>query len=588
MKLKYIALLISLEGIFYSCSVTDISPIDSLTDASYWNSVSDLELYANNLYEASFQGPSATLDNISDNFVTTSYQQYLFNEFQVPSMAGSGDREWYWTYIQRCNFFLNRYQTVEGSEEEINIYVGEVRFFRAHEYFKKIKTFGDVPWYDKDLQTTDTELLYKARDPRDYVLGKIIEDLEFAIDWLPDYGNQVEGRLTKDAARTFLARVYLHEGTHRKYHNTQDVYSSEELLRKAVETAETIINTGYYEIVKGSDTGAGQESFEGYPLYYCNQFVQLDLTSNKECILPRIYEEGILYHELGRQASESGTGLSKDFVESFLCKDGSPISVSDLYNEDDSDVTWENELQNRDPRIYQIIDNSHRPYRVINGEQQTNSYTDVNANASVTGYPCVKFRSPLQAQAEARNSTYDWFLFRYAEVLLIYAEAKAELGECTQADLDKSINLLRDRVEMPHLTTDPVVDLAPVDYGYVISPLLYEIRRERRIELVQEGFRFDDIIRWKAGKLLENPKTMFGIRITDEVETIYPDNTFGGESGRPVVEYNGKVYLYQYEGSKSLNDAGRKWDTNDKRYLYPIPTDQLVLNPNLIQNPGWE
>lgn len=581
MKLKNLLYIIGFAGIISSCEVTDISPLDSVTDATYWSSVSDLQLYANNFY-TNLTAPGVDKDNTSDNCITTNYSSFLFNESTIPSTAS--DAGWTWTNIRACNFFLNRYQQVKGNEAEINIYVAEVRFFRALDYFGKIKKFGDVPWYEKDLQTTDTDELYKGRDSRDLVLGKIIADLEFAIEWLPEYGKAITGRLTKDAARTQLARVCLHEGTYKKYHNLSGTPSSGELLRKAADVAEAIMNSNNYEIVKGSDSGSGQKPFEGYPLYYCNQFVQEDLTQNKECILARIYEDGIVTHETGRQAGTLGTGLSKDFIESFLCDDGLPISSSNRYLGDDY---IETEIKNRDPRLYQIVDNQKRPYLVINGEQQVNPYTNVDPSGAVTGYPCVKFRSPLSIQAEARKTTYDWFVYRYAEVLLIYAEAKAELNECTQQVLDQTINKLRDRVNMPHLTVNPSIDPSPIDYGYTISPLLYEIRRERRIELITEGFRLDDIKRWKAGKLFENPKTMLGIRVTPKVISVYPAGVFGGENGRPLIEYNGKTYLRPYLG-KSLTEPGRKWSDTDKRYLDPLPTGEILLNPNLTQNPGWK
>lgn len=583
MKLKYIFGMVAAVGLMNSCDVTDKKPIDSFTDESYWTKVSDLKYYANGLYD-NLDKPGVDKDNTSDNCVTTNYSSTLFNEIVIPTTADNAD--WKWNNIRACNFFLQRYKRVEGLENEINLYVAEVRFFRALDYFGKIKKFGDVPWYEKDLQTSDTEELYKGRDSRDFVLGKVIEDLEFAIQWLPDYGQQESGRLTKDAARTQLARVCLYFGTYKKYHNESGTPSSEELLRKAVSLTNDIIATGNYEIVKGSDTGCGQDPFENYPLYYSNQFVQEDLTKNKECILARIYETGVLMHKTGRQAGSNGTGLSKDFVESFLCIDGKPISISDQYK---GDETLDNEFENRDPRMYQIVDNQHKPYTIINGERQTNPYPDCGATGAVTGYPCVKYRSPLQAQWEANQTSYDWFVYRYAEVLLINAEANAELGQCTQAVLDQTINLLRDRVDMPHLTTTPVADPAAINYGYSVSPLIYEIRRERRIELIAEGFRLDDLKRWNGMTALENPKTMFGVRVTDAVREQYkPGNiTFGGEDGRPVIEYQGKTYLYQYP-SKSLNDAGRKWSADDKRWLSPLPTDELTLNPNLEQNPGWK
>ena len=581
MKLKYILCMAAFAGAFTACDVTDKSPIDSLTDASYWRTVQDLKLYANGLY-GNLDAPSVTKDNTSDNCVTTSYSSWLFNESSVPATAGSAG--WTWGNIRTCNFFLQRYETVSGTESEINQYVAEVRFFRALDYFGKIKAFGDVPWYEKDLQTTDKDELYKARDSKDFVLGKIIEDLEFAITWLPDLGKQESGRLTKDAARTQLARVCLYYGTYKKYHNESEPPTSGELLSKAITLTNEIMNSNNYAIVKGTDAGCGQLPFEGYPLYYSNQFVQEDLSSNKETILARYYEDGVLMHQTGRQAGSLGTGLSKDFVESFLCTDGLPISVSKMYKGDES---LEDEFVNRDPRMYQIIDNRNKPFTIINGEQQVNPFPACGANDAVTGYPCVKFRSPLQAQWEANKTTYDWFVYRYAEVLLINAEAHAELGTCTQEVLDRTVNQLRDRVGMPHMTTTPVADPAAIDYGYEVTPLIYEIRRERRIELVTEGHRLDDLKRWNAMKVFENPKTMLGIRITDAVRKLYEGNVvFGGADGRPTVEYQGKTYLFQYP-SKSLDDPGRKWSPNDKRWFSPLPTDELTLNPNLKQNPGW-
>ena len=329
------------------------------------------------------------------------------------------------------------------------------------------------------------------------------------------------------------------------------------------------------------------------------------MTTNKECILARVFQADVLTHNLARTG---GSGFSKDFAESFLCKDGLPITNSSLYK---GDETLDDEMTNRDPRMYQIIDSKFRPYTVkTNGMRVVNSGindkkefsvseepgNDVHSapglSGTATGYSPIKLISASQSQQDAvKTSSYDWFVFRYAEVLLIYAEATCELGECTQAILDETINKLRDRVEMPHLITNPVADLNPVDYGYTISPLLYEIRRERRIELALEGFRYDDIMRWNAMKLFENPKTYLGMRITDKVKELYQPEIFEGETARSLVEYDGKTYICMYPG-KALQEAGRKWETNDKRLYYPIPTSQIVLSAShgglLKQNPGWE
>ncbi|EGN57657.1 RagB/SusD domain-containing protein [Hallella multisaccharivorax DSM 17128] len=587
MKLRNYIFILAMAGLYAACDdYTDLKPIDSITDASYWTSPNDLKLYANGLYGL-LSIPNPDLDTESDNFVSTNYSPYLFNESTVPE-EGSSNNGWYWDDIRSCNYFLTRYSKVQGNASEINKYVGEVRFFRALLYFEKIKKFGDVPWYDKDLQTSDTTELYKARDSRDVVLGHVIDDLQFAVRWLPEKTQSESGRINKDAARTELARIALYYGTYKKYHHetSSGTWTSEALLHLAKAQTDTIMDSGRYDIVKGTDAGCSQQAYEGYPLYYSDQFTQEDLSNNKECILARFYKTDVLTHELGRQVQEHGAGLSKDFAESFLMKNGMPIYNAGSGYKGDEDL--DDELDGRDPRMYQIIDNNHRPYYVRNGERVHNELSNtVGSSKGVTGYECVKFHAADTKQQEARNSSYDWFVYRYAEVLLINAEANAESGTCTQTVLDKTINKLRDRVEMTHLTVNPVADARPVDYGYAVSPLLYEIRRERRIELIAEGFRMDDLKRWNAMKLLENPKTMFGIRITPTVISQFPANTFTGSAPRPSIKYDGKTYLYQYAASKALDDAGRKWTQDDRRWLYPIPTQELTLNRKLVQNPNW-
>jgi len=586
MKLKYILAFVGAALLTSSCNdVIDLSPKDSFTDQSYWTSVSDLEKYANRLY-TNLGGASYSGDTQSDNRVTSEYDEWLFNEYLVDDAS-----DWSWSNIRNLNFFMTRYDRVSGQDSEINPQVAKIRFFRALDYFGKIKAYGDVPWYEADLNSGDTEELYKTQDDRDYVLQKVIDDLEFAIEWLPEKESAEECALHKDAARTLLSRVCLYYGTYKKYHKEADGdISSSTLLRKCADVCEDIMNTGRYAIVKGDDAGASMTPDEGYPMYYQNQFVQEDLSGNKEAILYRAYVSGKTTHGIGRN---NGCGYSKDFAEAFLCKDGKPISVSDLYI---GDETLDDEMTNRDPRMYQIIDNIHRPYTIQSDGTKTynHSYNDPNASGpdvssagSVTGYANVKWTSADPNQWTANSSTYDWFIYRYAEVLLNYAEAKYELGECTQDVLDKTINQLRDRVEMPHLTVNVGFDdTSTLDYGYTLTSLLYEIRRERRIELAADGFRYDDIMRWNAAKLFENPKTFLGMRVTDRVIALYQEGTFGGDKGRALVEYNGKTYVRPY--SKDLNDAGRKWSANDKRFLNPLSKNVLLINPNLKQNPGWE
>ncbi|MFA6768662.1 MAG: RagB/SusD family nutrient uptake outer membrane protein [Parabacteroides sp.] len=586
MKFRHITIIAVLFASFTSCEVTDTVPQDAITDLNYWTKADDIKLFANRFY-STLSGPSNNLDNTSDNIVEKTPNDRLFNNLTTPG-SGGGWSISDWNNIRNLNYALTHSETVEGSETDINQYLGEIHFFRANEYFNKVKRFGDVPWIDKDLTITDDDFLQKARDPRKFVVDKIIEDLEFAVDNMKNPSDVESGRLHKFAALQMLSRVCLYEGTWMKYRN---ISGWETLLQKAAASAERIMTEGNYDIVKGN----ASIMFDGFPLFYRQQFIQEDLTDNKECVLARIYKKDLLMHGLSRSVFESGYGVSKDFIEDFLCVDGEPIALSPLYLGDDS---LQMEMTNRDPRLRNMIDNKKLPWYLDGSKPISSEVTAIALNSCPTGYQWMKFRDPTPAQNEANQTTFDWYIFRYAEVLLNFAEAKAELGTLTQLDLDNSINKLRSRLDEPGKFTMGRMNLNPPTdplsivngnprYGYTISAQIYEIRRERRIELAFEGFRWDDICRWNAGKLIENIKTMLGMTVNDEVIKRY-EKFYSGTNpfdGRPLYEFT------DWDGTqkkllKIYTNSIRKW--NDRLYLSPLPTDQMTLNPNLEQNPGWE
>jgi hypothetical protein len=583
MKIKIFAIIIGLLVTISSCEVTDTVPTDAITDLNYWTSPNDLKLFASRLY-TSLSVP-AMLDVTSDNVVTNTPDNRLFSTMTVPSTGGGWDAAG-WANIRNVNYALTHASTVVGDTILINQYLGELRFFRANEYFNKVKTFGDVPWMEKALTTTDTAILFKARDPRNLVIDNIIKDLEFAISKLGFPASVESGRLHKFAALQMLARVCLYQGTYLKY---RSLSGGDPYLQKAISATQRIITEGGYNIVKGNAV----YMFAGYPLYYKQQFIQEDLTTNKECVLPRIYNT-LLMHGITRTTNEFGSGASKDFIESFLCRDGLPIALSPLYLGDDS---AQMEMANRDPRLRNIIDNKNMPYYLNGVVPISYPVTPVTVSNCPTGYMYFKFRDPNPAQNEAGHCTYDWYVFRYAEALLIFAEAKAELGILTQADLDITINKIRARLDEPGNFTMGTLSLnPPADplatqggipyYGYAVSSLIFEIRRERRIELAFEGFRWDDIVRWNAGKLIEKPKTMLGITVNTNVVNRYKYYNGGTDQFRnrtlfTLTDWDGKTKTLL----KVYTNTSRTW--NDKLYLDPLPTDQLVINPKLIQNPGW-
>ena len=554
--MKYLiqSILVAVTLLTVSCNdYLDRFPKDSFSEPTFFKTENDLIYYANQFY-GSLPVQRMDNDNNSDNMVPQNINTFLAGTYTVPGSGGgwaSGD----WANIRSCNYFLEHYSRAETSFKER--YAGEVRFFRALFYWYKVVNFGDVPLLLKALDDNSEEL-YGPREKREKVMDEVVlEDLKFAVANLPEKNQAAAGRLHKDAARALMSRICLWEGTYRKYRNIE---GADTYLDACVKASEELMDAGY-DIYS---TGNTDED-------YRNLFIQKDLRSNPEAIFYRAYITDKNTHNYTRQASENNTGMSKDFVDSYLfLDDGKPIGLTS-HPYDDS--TPAKECEGRDPRYTQTI---ATPGFIMTLPDLAVNLPAIGTSRTSTGYWTIKGRSSDLAQFNADKSDLDLFIFRYAEVLLNYAEAKYELtGSLTIAELDKSINLIRDRVGMPHLTTNPDADPNAVNYGYTVAPLLYEIRRERRIELVGEGFRFNDIIRWKAGKLIEGVKTIRGMKLTDELRSQYAD-----PSSLNNIAVDDDYYIIVYPSIATT----RKW--NDKSYLYPLPTDEKD-RCHYEQNPGW-
>lgn len=531
----------------------DRFPQNAITEPTFFKNESDLRLYANQFYASLPVQRSYQSENASDNFVPNNRDAFLAGTYVIP-VSGGG---WVWDNERNTNFFLNRYQRADASPAIKTKFSAEVRFFRAYFFWRKVVQFGDVPWFSKDFNDQSPGL-YDPKLPRNQVMDSVLVDLSYAVENLPLPKDAEANRLHKYAAAALKSRICLYEGTYRKYHQTGD---SQRYLQEAVTASELIINSGLYEVYT---TGNPQTD-------YFNLFIQEELNSNKESILPMRYLKDVLMHNLTRQLGESGTGFSKNFVRSFLCADGLPTRLSPLYKGDD---TPDNEASGRDPRYKQLIGTKGFVFQVgADGKKDTIALPRIGTSIAPTGYQVIKGRSSDLGQWNANQSTLDLFIFRYAETLLNYAEAKAELGQADQGVLDKSVNLLRGRVAMPALKTSVVKD--PGSDFPELPALLDEIRRERRVELAADGFRRDDLLRWKAGKLIENPETILGMKLTPAVKAMYPASQVSG------IVVNPDNYIRTY-----TNITNRIW--NDKLYFYPIPSQELVLNPKLApQNNGW-
>jgi len=560
MKNKYIVYTTLLTMIaFASCkkeAFLNRYPLSSISPQNFFKNETDLQLYCNQYYSQLPIQSFVNADDNSDDKAPQSLNSFLAGTYTIPT-AASGTA-WDFSFIRTCNFFLANYSKADISDSIKNTYVGETLFFRAMDFWNKVKAFGDVPYINTYITDTSKSMLFGTRMPHKQVMDSVLKDLNFAVAHIPV--SAPDGRLNKYDALALKARVCLWEGTYRKYFGAGD---ETPFLQAASDAAEQIMNSGLFSIYT---TGHPQSD-------YYNLFIQEELQGNPEAIMAMRYLPVVLTNNVDRQLGQAGDGYSKDFARSFLCTDGLPTSVSPLYKGDDS---LDAEIKNRDPRFAQQI--ATRGFDFLNGDIIT--LPRIGTTVTSTGYQPIKGRSSSFAAWNANQSIYDFFIFRYAETLLIEAEATAELGTCTQTTLDNTINKLRDRVGMPHLMMNVAVDPAlaakfPAVTGS-FQNIILEIRRERRIELGSEGFRFDDLHRWKAGNLINNPETILGVKLLPSVKAQYPPSQVSGI----VLDANNYIRVYP-------SITARSW--NDKMYLYPIPIQEMTLNPNLQpQNPGWQ
>lgn len=551
---KYIVMAFAFASVLSSCeneNFLDRFPQDRFSEQTYFKSENDLKLYSNQFY-GSLPVEFSSNDGASDNMASTNRNSFIAGTYIVPASGGG----WSWGTIRSCNFFLKRAALSEVDQAIKNKYIAEVRLFRALYYWQKVVTFGDVPIYETDLNELSPEL-YAPQNTHKEVMDFVLKDLDFAVANLPNSSS--ENRLHKYAAMALKSRICLWEGTFRKYHGLGD---QQVFLQAAVDASQAVISSGVYALYSTGNPNSD----------YRNLFLQDNLTNNKESILSTIYITNISTTNHTRTVSGAGSGFTKDFVRSYLCKDGLPTALSLFYAGENTPM---DEIKDRDPRYAQTIAS---PGYVMtqnpDGTQIILARPAIGTVATSTGYQIIKGRSSDPALFNANQDNIDRFIFRYAEVLLNNAEAKAELGQLNQVSVDATINKLRQRVGMPNMTIATLVQ-DPNSIFPTIPLLLQEVRRERRVELAGDGFRFNDLLRWKAGKLLENPEVILGMKLTPAYKATYPASQVSS------VPLNANGYIRVY-----TNVTNWKW--NDKMYLYPLPIDQLTLNPKLKQNPGWQ
>lgn len=593
MNMKKYILITIIAAVVFSCEkdFLDRVPETDITADGFFNSLADLEIYTNGFYD--YFGAS-TRDLSTDDQTRHSEGDGL-NSLLKGNLTLSNASNWDgWGTLRNINYFLANYDNNGVSETadpaDINHVVAFARFSRARWYMSKINDYGMAPWIDKPL-SVDSEELFKTQDSRDFVVGKIIEDLEFAIANLKtSRDNQSE--ITKWSALAEMSRFALREGTFRKYHDYAGLANADMYLSKSAEASQQIIDSGNFAIWSNGDPNTAYNEF----------FIQDSYNGNNEVI------QSIEYNYTAPRRTYGVVvyfywGLSKNLVDSYLMTDGTRFT--DVPNFDEKGFV--EVFENRDPRMSQTI-MSPPGYRFASDD---NDYLIV---ATYGGYTQQKFLHNDKVESQW-NSQNDLAAYRYAEVLLNHAEAKAELGSLSQGDVDVSINKIRDRVGMPGLNM-AVANANPdavqtAQYPNVTGAnvgVIMEIRRERRIELACEGFRRGDMVRWKNGTTLAQPQVgMYvpafgGIDVTGDgtpdIAILNSPTETGPIDALPNAADLAKYYVSDGGFHLTDGDSGFIAMTGDiaqpksfeepKYYYYPMGINDLLVNPNLIQVPYWE
>lgn len=558
---------VALSFIVTSC--LDFNPKDQMSDGNMWATPSDFKYFANNFYDWTRDFKNVTSDGPHSDARSDIFTGAAFNEFShgsntIPTSDGSYTNNY--KYIRRANLLLKNAESFGSSG--IETYIGEAKFFRAYFHFDLVQLYGDVIKVDKVMDINSPEMNVKRND-RGGVIDFILTDLNEAKELLPDSPEE-EGRLSKWAAYAFISRVALYEGTWQKFRGNEERGKS--LLDIAAKAADKVIASHKFELFKPASLGEYAYKYMFTLENTKSNPAGLTKKDNKEYIFSRRHDE--IIDPTGQNITHGYVAnaiyMNRKFVNMYLCSNGLPIEYNGKTNELFKGYDTEtSEFENRDIRMKNTLlkkgekfwDNEETTCRITWDDADLARARTCVVNSG-TGYQNQKWGT--ERKVKDKSEGYDYPIIRYAEVLLNYAEAVYERdGSISDEDLNKSLNLVRKRVnpEMPELS-NVLVD----DNGLSMRE---EIRRERTVELVHEGFRIDDLKRWKTAET-EMPQDIIGIKWKGTAfETSW--------SQAATVKQNA-------DGCLILED-GRSWA--EKNYLYPLPSDQTQLNPNLGQNSGW-
>lgn len=532
-----------------ACSV-DRYPESEFADTAFWNTENDLIYATNRLYQ---ELDAPWIDNRGDDVVNQGGPNGISSGNRVVPNT-SGDWNDRYDEIFTANNILEKAVKAAVPDNIKNRYLAEARFFRAYAYLNLVQKYGDVPLVLKTLDFNSPEL-YMGRTPRAEVLTAIYEDLDFAAEWLPSrtaIPAAQYGRISRSTAWALKARAGLYEGSFRKFHGLSDW---QQHLQTAIDAAKLVMEAGHTL----------------YP-NYGNLFQHVaEGPANSENLLVKIFGVDnanlLLGHNNSRDLENGRMAPTRNLLRQYLYADGLPAfnvdntpsaTQSALFVAENEESSYNTILENRDPRMLHTL--------FMAGEAAYKGpWVPTTSLGSRSGFAPKKGFSTVDQTINGAG-TVDKILIRYGEVLLIYAEATYELNDAiSDADLDLSINKLRDRVGFAVKLSNAFVTTNGLS-------MRDEIRRERTVELALEGFRFDDLIRWKMAEQLL-PQELLGAKY---IETDWPGTN------------QSNLNLNQNQIIIVETDETRNFQPN-RDYLYPVPINEINLSGgSVVQNPNWQ
>ena len=578
---------------FTSCFKLELAPEGELSTVNALSSTAEMEKYVNQFYESGVRtqpGGLATASGIaygdqkSDNMVNSAPNTRLNG---LLSLSGAAKLSNY-DYIRNVNFMIENIDNNKEVSAERDHIIGEAYYFRAWYYFGLVRDFGDVTWVDKVLEMDEVNA---PRDSRLLVVDNMLKDLDFAIAHLKERSNSATMRIHRDVARALKAEIALFEGTWQKYHKAanDEFYSQEvtdakinDYFIQARDASKAIMDRGVWSISKNGVNP------------YQNLFVTLDLSTNPEVLWWKEYDASDnIGHSVTRYINEGGgqTGVSQSLINDYLTIDGTVYSQQQRAIDQ---KTYGKELspEIRDPRLAQTVSIPGTQMKPDGSVYKFPPLDVTTYHQNTTGFSMLKFNeydTKYQATVSGEGkSQAPAIQYRYAEILLMYAEALAELDGAGNANEIKTALLpLRERAGMPEVDFDREYN-SSVDYPFNnLDKYIQAVRRERRVELALEGYRFDDILRWAAADKLISGKRPLG--------ALYTGSTLEAENG-PNGYYKGKLivganiqinaegYIDPY---KVQMPNGYGFNTN-RDYLLPISERMISLTGGLWkQNPNW-